>query len=302
VETGYYHHTYAESFAEYGAILPLPDSGGWLLKRPIPGTNLEDAMGCYPLLCCTRWQAIGDDIERLAGRVVTVSAVTDPFGDYSLSDLHRSFDTVTPFKEHFVADLSIPQAQRLSKHHRRDLRRASRFVSVERCDDPLLWLEQWIALYHNLSRRHRIRGMTDFSPTAFKHQFQVPGLVAYCASVAGEICAMVLWYVSGKVAYFHLAASSEVGYRKQASYALVGTALDDLVRRGCSWADLGAGAGIRENENNGLAYFKAGWSTGRRTAYFCGKILDHATYNRLAEAGGKRETAYFPAYREGEFS
>jgi hypothetical protein len=51
---------------------------------------------------------------------------------------------------------------------------------------------------------------------------------------------------------------------------------------------------VRASADDGLSRFKAGWATGRRTAWFGGRIGDRAAYDALA-AG--RQAAYFPAYR-----
>jgi len=48
--TGYLHHSYADSLAEFGTPYLLPKSGGWILKRQIPGFTYSDGMGCYPFL------------------------------------------------------------------------------------------------------------------------------------------------------------------------------------------------------------------------------------------------------------
>jgi hypothetical protein len=58
---------------------------------------------------------------------------------------------------------------------------------------------------------------------------------------------------------------------------------------------------MRRNAEDGLSFFKKGWSTGTRTAFFCGRILDPERYAQLATARGVAGTDYFPAYREGEF-
>lgn len=65
--------------------------------------------------------------------------------------------------------------------------------------------------------------------------------------------------------------------------------------------DLGAGAGIDDKGTDGLTRFKRGWSTGTRTAYFCGRVFDHAKYSELVRATSASATNYFPAYRAGEF-
>src|SRR5437762_10081377 len=104
--TGYLSAAYADSLAEFGAPLQLVRSGGWILKRAIPGTSDEDATSCYPLFLCRDWKALADDLHALDGQVVTMSAVTDPFGGYDNADLRRAFrDVVKPFKEHWIVDL-----------------------------------------------------------------------------------------------------------------------------------------------------------------------------------------------------
>jgi hypothetical protein len=45
--------------------------------------------------------------------------------------------------------------------------------------------------------------------------------------------------------------------------------------------------------------FKRGWSTGERTVYLCGRILNRPKYAELSERA-VAEPGYFPAYRKGE--
>ena len=86
----------------------LPASGGWLLERPIAGSDYRDAMGCYPLFVCRDWGGLAADLEPLRHELVSLALVTDPFGQYDEALLHGCFDVVMPFKPHFVADLSQP--------------------------------------------------------------------------------------------------------------------------------------------------------------------------------------------------
>jgi len=59
--------------------------------------------------------------------------------------------------------------------------------------------------------------------------------------------------------------------------------------------------GARAEEESGLSRFKRGWSTGVRTAYFCGRIFDEKRYQEIREQRSLPATSYFPAYRLGEF-
>ena len=66
--------------------------------------------------------------------------------------------------------------------------------------------------------------------------------------------------------------------------------------------NLGAGAGLTADAEDGLSRFKRGWATGVRPVHFCGRVLDPVEYERLAARSRERAGGYFPAYRHGEFS
>jgi hypothetical protein len=158
-------------------------------------------------------------------------------------------------------------------------------------------LREWITLYDELIQRHAIRGIQAFSPESFRAQFQVPGLVALRAMDSNDECVGAhLWLVDGCVAYSHLSAASELGYRYSCSYALYSEAIE-YFRGKVRWLDLGGGAGVSEKPD-GLTRFKAGWSNSTRTAFLCGRILDPERYRELSAAS--RSTSYFPAYRYAE--
>jgi hypothetical protein len=299
--TGYAHQVYAESLSEFGSPWQLPHSGGWLLKRQIPGTNDHDAMGCYPLFACPDWGRLNKDFDNLEQGVVAISLVTDPFGNYSEPYLRKCFpDLVTPFKKHYVADLTGPISSIPSKHHRYYAQRALTKVSVERCPDPQKFLTDWIKLYDFLVARHKLTGIKAFSHQAFAAQLRVPGIVMLRAVLEGKTVGAHLWFVQGEVAHSHLAAVNAVGYEVMASYALYQFALESFARE-VRWLNLGAAAGLSEAQD-GLTRFKRGWATDTRIAYLCGRIVNRVLYERLLIQKGARTSDYFPAYREGEFS
>jgi len=296
---GYRHRRYAQSLSQFGAPLRLERSGGWILSRAITGSHEHDAIGCYPLFSCANWEVLHRDLEELPGNLVSLSVVTDPFGDYSESLLRTCFpDTVIPFKQHFVTDLRAPRDSFVAKHHRYYARRALRAVQVEQCERPGEFLDDWSRLYSELIERHRIRGISAFSRESFAKQFEVPGVIVLRAVDARGTAAMHLWYVQDEVAYYHLCVSSERGYRHNASYALMSHVLDSFPRLGVRWLALGAGAGLSDNDSQGLVRFKRGWSTGTRQTYFCGRVLNREKYAELVAALGAKETNYFPAYRK----
>jgi hypothetical protein len=294
------HRAHAESLAEFGTPREVPHSGGWLLERPIPGSESRDAMGCYPLFACRDWSALPTDLDDLKGELVSVSLVADPFGKYDRTLLDQCFDVVTPFKEHFIADLSETPEAIVSKHHHKYALKALGEVDVQLCPEPPELLDTWVSLYSTLAERHGITGIRAFSRTVFEKQLAIPGMVALQAERRGTIVAANLYFVQGEAAYDHLAASSPEGYECRASYALKWCAMQyfrDKVR----WIDWGGGAGATVDPSDGLTWFKSGWARTTRPAYFCGRILNETAYRQIAREKNLEHSRWFPAYRDGEF-
>ena len=128
----------------------------------------------------------------------------------------------------------------------------------------------------------------------------MPGLVAFRAEAGGATVGMLLWFVQGDVAYYHLGAYDEAGYARNASFALFWRSIEWFTGR-VRWLDLGAGAGLGDG-SGGLDRFKAGWATGTRTAYLCRHVFRPDRYDAIARAAGTPDAAYFPSYRAGEFA
>ncbi len=298
--TGYLHPAYGASLAEFGKPRVLPRSGGQVLERAIGGTGLRDALGCYPLFCCRDWQVLGEDLADLAEEgLVSVGCVADPFGSHTPQLLERTFDRVTRFKDHYVADLSSP-GRVGARRHRDYARQALRAMTVERVAEPARHLAEWIAAYDTLVRRHRLTGIHAFSSKSFARQLAVPGIVMFRAVREGRPVGAQLWYVQGEVAYNHLQASTDEGYAHRAAYALAAAAIEELAGE-VRWLDFGGGVGTTAAGGDGLSAFKRRWATGTRPAYFCGRALDAARYAELSAQRGLGDTSYFPAYRVGEF-
>jgi hypothetical protein len=298
--TGYLHPDYAVSFSDWGSPLSLPQSGAWLLARDVPGTSDRDAVGCYPMFTCQNWSGLEGDIAALDENFLAVSLVTDPFGDFDPATLRRAFpDRCAPFKDHFVADLRASRHTAVDSHHQRNARRALRHFRVEVCLHPQDFLDDWVRLYQILIMRHGISGPQRFSRSIFARQLNVPGCTLFRAEVDGVIVGMAIWYEQNDVAYFHLSAFDDAGYKwGGTSYALLWTAWEWFAPR-LRWLALGASAGDRAHED-GLSSFKRGWATGTKTTYFCGRVLNRKRYQALAARS--IDTSYFPAYRAGEFA
>lgn len=299
VAGGYLSRHYADSFGEWGEPWPLRRSGGWALLRAIPGSDLVDAMGCYPLLACRHWPGLGADLEELGGRAVAFAAVIDPLAPAAESDLRAAFpDLLRPFKEHFVVELRRP-GHAPAARHRRNARRAHARVAIELVAQPAALGDEWARLYAYLIRRHAITGLRAFSRASFEKQLRAPGMRAIRAVAGGSTVGITLWAEHGGNAYYHLGAQDEAGYARGASFAMFEAAIEWFRGCGCELLDLGGGVGVAGG-SDGLAQFKRGWASTTMPARFGGRVLDAAAYARLAAT--RPPTAYFPAYRQGEFA
>jgi len=298
---GYAHPHYALSLREFGNPRELPHSGGWILERPISGTSYKDAMGCYPLFACRNWFKLHEDLEEIVSEFVSLTLVTDPFGDFDQRYLARYFQTLKPFKRHFIADLSQDPERFVDKHHRYYARKSLRDMQVDVCDKPLQYAEEWVALYDNLIVRHNISGIKAFSRDSFLKQLQTPGVIIVLGKLGGKVIGAHMVVIHGDVAYSHLSAFSDAAYKSRASYGIYWMTLKYLKDHEIRNFDLGANAGFEENGQDGLAKFKRGWGNDRRTAYLSGCIFDSAKYSEIVTMRSIAVTDYFPAYRKGEF-
>ncbi len=290
---------YAASLTAMGEPIPLRNSRGWVLERPIGGSSLRDAAGCYPLFAVEEWSQLPADLSELTG-LVSLVVVTDPFGAYDEALLKECFpDLVRPFKKHYVVDLAQPGRTWISRHHLRNARIGERQFRVEVCADPEALLDDWCGLYSTLIERHAIRGAAAFSRESFRAQLGMKELVAIRAVKGEKTEGMVLWFTSGDTAYYHLGAYSSAGYELRASYALFSYALDHFAANGVRWLALGAGAGNDGRDEGGLVRFKSGWANDVRDAYLCGRVLDRRAYDFLVKETNAESNSndYFPAYR-----
>ncbi len=254
-------------------------------------------MGCYPLFCCSNWDGLADDIYNKRNDWVSFSIVTDPFHDTNEEKLKTIFnEKVMPFKNHFIVKLQDDWQTFIDKTHFLKARNAIRTIKIERVESPLNFIDVWNGLYTNLINRHQITGITKFSKKAFKGMFETPGLSVYNATLNDEIIGMVLFYEMDEVVYYHLGAYSEMGYKQNASFGIFLRAIKDFSNAGKTYLNLGAGAGLIETANDGLARFKKGWASEERTAWFCGTVFNKELYGELTKKLD-RANSYFPLYR-----
>lgn len=298
---GYLDPNYAKSLKEFGKPRYLPRCGGWILERQIPGSSERDGMGCYPLFCCQDWSKLEADLEEIAQELVSICLVADPFGKYKITELKKSFpDVLIHFKESFVIDFSKPWQNEISKKRRKKARQAQKKVTIENCEDPVKFLEEWTDLYQHLSKKYQISGIKRFSKTAFAQQLSLPGTILLRGIYQGVTIGATLWYLQGDVVYGHLAAFSDLGYQLRTSYALDWYALEYFATQ-VRWLYFGPGPGVINDGTDGLSQYKRGWCNETLPVYFCGRIFDQAKYEKISQSKGIEATNYFPAYRKGEF-
>jgi len=297
---GYAHPRYAQSLEEHGEPRELPHSGGWVLVRRIPDTPYKDAMGCYPLFSCRDWTKLRDDLDHVGSDLVSLALVADPFCVSGPDMLEQLFDYVRPFKTHYVTDLGHPLESFIDRSYRYNARSSLKVMDVEVSCQPAQYLDEWIRLYNNLIRRHHIRGISAFSPKCFELQLNIPGMVMVLGRREGEIVGATLVLIHEQVAYSHLTAFCEEGYKIRASYGIYWKTLLYLQEQGIRYFEHGGTAGIKEDPKDGLTNFKKGWSNERRMAYFCGRVFDRGKYESICRMKQIAGLEYFPAYRAAE--
>lgn len=292
---GYLSTEYCSSLTHIGTLRQFHNSSSCWLERSIADSSWRDGCGPYPLLCCSNWQGLEEDLRSLEGEIVSFCAVTDPFGGYDLPLLQRTFpDLLIPYKEHLITDLAHPPESFVTEHHQRDTRRALRRLEISVVEEPSKFAEEWSSLYTGLIARHHIHGPAAFPPVSLKLQLAAPGIRMFKADMNGSTVCMQLWMEDGKVAYYHLAASSAEGYAVGASYALTWEALSYYRSLGFDRVDLGAAPDVSTAAGAGLLKFKSGWATGVEKTFLVGRIMNLAAYSEL---GRQRSDHYFPCYR-----
>ncbi len=296
---GYSHPEYAASLSEFGKPQNLIASQSWILEREIPGTTFRDCMGCYPMLFAENWNQLAADLDQAGRELVSAALVPDPFGRYSLLDLLDYFDLVIPFRQHFVTDLQQPLERIISSHHFKYLKTVLKKIDAEKCLASEILGEKLVSLHLGQCKQQSVTGIRRFSRESILRQMYIPGAVLFQAFHRDETHGIALCFEQDQVVYGHILSMSPAGRKLGVSYALYWTMIKYFKDR-VSWIDWGGGAGIIKKNPDGLSEFKAGWSTGTKTAYFCGKIFNYAEYEKLSEQKGTFKAQYFPTYRLGE--
>jgi hypothetical protein len=278
--------THCEATAEYFDVRPWNIG---VLARAIPGTAWRDAAGSYPLTCLDREADIDEGLCVLqrAGFISFVG-VLDPTRDAEA--VASAFPWRRAFKPHY---LIRDPGSRFSPtaRHRGNIRKA-RQTCLLRAGRLAPWLPEWSDLYGRMSRS---RGWSPLHRFSARHEEDLAGaeeIVAFRADVGSELAAMCLFVRDGERAYYHLGASTPVGYAVRASYGVMAEAVEYF--SDAAVVDLGGAAGMSNLAADGLARFKRGFANAEATAWLVGSILDEGKYRALS---GGTNTDFFPAYR-----
>ena len=297
----YKHPYYNHSFEEFGKPIQLPNSKGWLLVRSIPGTAYQDAMGTYPIFCCENWDLLRDDLKDLPEDLVSIVVVTDPFGQYSRATLEASFDNVRKFKDHFVLDLTVPLDKSVSKSHRSAARSALRKLQIRIVNDPIECIDTWMELYVGMVQKLNISGIRKVSRESIEYQFKTPGAMLFEAKVGDQVVGLDMIFIDNDVAYGHLCAFNELGYKLKASYATRWRMIEYLIDK-VRFLDFGGGLVTKsQSPSDGLTSYKRRWTSETKPVFICSSIINHEVYERLTSQAGMATTSFFPAYRGGEY-
>jgi hypothetical protein len=280
---------YAHCFAEDFIPREIECAQGWALERPIAPTEYTDFMGPYPLWYgenATKSQMV--DCLRAHNAVSFVGVVLE-------GRQPKDWDYLAPFKTHYVTDLR--QRSPISKHHQYEVRRAQR-GGVDAKIVPLQkHIEDWIYLYARLVERHDMQGLTAFSPTYFQRLALCPEVVTFAAFHNQELLAMHVFAMTDDTLTSHLAASADRGYEMGAMYGVNATALAWAQAQGYRAVNWGGCAGSQD-QLDGLAKFKQGFSTTTQQSYIAGVIGLPEVYTQLCAAKtALNQPIFFPRYR-----
>lgn len=288
----YADHGYAAAFSSLADVFIQPEWNLPLIRRTISGSARHDVCGLYPMAGLAPSTAIEAGLAALRRQgAVSLVMVPDPLTAPSPPLLAAAFDVCRPFKTHYVLDRSLP-GDAINKHHRYEIRKARRQCSAE-IVSLADHIDSWMALYGGLVDRHGIEGYGRFSRAYFTELAGMADATAMLARVDDVPVAMSIWLAGEDIAYYHLAAASELGYRTNAMYLLVDAALDHFAAK--PLVHFGGAAGFADSDDSGLARFKRGFANRTVAAHLCGSILDPGAYRDLA--GDRADGAFFPAYR-----
>jgi len=296
-DQGYGARAYRDSFRPFGPVLTLPESGLHLLRRDLPEGRF-DLAGLYPYSSALNWAGLAEDIAGLRGSgAVAISLVTDPFAEDAARQATEAWELQTPFKTHFIVDLTQDWRARRTRNTRYYATRGLALQDTQVARDPLSYAGAFWTLYADAAKRLDMGAMQRLSPQIITDHLALKGAFLVTAHAGDRLTGAMITVQTGDVAYLHIMGMVPEAVQLHTSYALFHTALAHLEGLGCRYVSLGGAAGNNDNPTDGLFLFKKRWATETRRTWLVGSVLDAKAYDTLTTQSGMADTSYFPRYR-----
>jgi hypothetical protein len=282
---------YVKSLYKESKIISIQDWDANLISRKIDDHH-EDIIGSYPIAIIDRNSNLRNGLMYLKDQgYISLVMVLDDFHRPPLDKLSMEFDIVKAYKTHYVQDYKIGNYLP-SKHHAYEIGKARSKVTVKQFS-LRQYLDEWINLYDNLKSRHNLTGVHDFSKDHHDILCSLNGIVSIGAFYSGELVSAHIWIKGSKYVFSHLAASSLIGYKLGAAYAVYDESMK--VFQNEEKINLGGTSGTDDAVLDGLAKFKIGFTNSTVNSYICCKIFNTDIYNNLSR--NNSNTNFFPSYR-----
>lgn len=288
---------FADSFSGLADLhaQSIKDYSSYFRIRGIDHTPHKDLFMLAPRLPFENDNAFRGIIDGLRNTYFICAAfVPDPLYCPDENVLKEYCERVIPFKTHYIFDYA--NRPDLSKNHERNIRYARKRCDVRRIDLSA-HLDDWNRMWRDLVIRHNMHGWSVFSQKHFESLAAIKGLHAHGAYLTDceKPDAISLWIEGPQSAVAHLTVCSAAGYKAKANYAIYAQALSDFRHK--EYLDFGCNAGLTDDPEDGLSYFKSGFSNTKRQSYICGIIIKPDIYNRLCASQPVDHDRFFPAYR-----
>lgn len=311
-ETGYLSKAYADSFKEFGQIVPLGKDYRYLLERPIDSTEYKDLVSLYPLYCAPPEHTFRY-LENTSTPHITTTLITSPLIDPYPYFQERDLVIVKPYKTHYIVNLT--KQYHCSHYHWNKVHEFAESghevnIRILYPHNVIDYAQHFYKLYKVLCKKRKIEGLIAFSELAMIRQFQTPGLIvfevldtvrnlnkdspSYNPNPSGLPMAIRTFMIQGNDIYYHLAAQTykcikvAPGFSQAVHYAAIMYAkqlgLENMVLGGVP-----DGA-----ESSGLKDFKEGFATHTRQNHICMKIHNPKVYEQLKPFP---MSPFLPAYR-----
>jgi hypothetical protein len=286
---------YAEGFKAIGMDpIYLPNNDIWVVKRPIPGTDLYDAANCYPVFPFSKNTDFSIDIDTFKQHnIISLVLVSDIFTQNACSNIIDQFNHIQEYKPHYIVDLKANEINYTS-HHRQYVKKANLSCEVKLISLKE-YLNEWIELYNVLIDKHLLTGVHKFSKSFFAEIATLEKLYMIGAFIEKKLVSAMLWIEYDGFIYSFLGASSSEGYDKMCAYAVYDYSIKYFKEKNFKAIDLGGGAGV-QTSSAGLSFFKKGFSNKELNCYIYGMIIDHEAYINLSK-DKNNNIKFFPLYR-----